>query len=260
MNTPTILNKITVIIPALNEEKNVLPAINNTLKALRDFNLNGEIIIVDDGSKDKTRELVNDFIKYKENFRLLTHERPKGIGASFWEGVDNASGDAIVLIPGDNEVDPWEIFRYYNLLQHVDLVIPFVFNKGVRSIFRNTLSFIYRNIINTTFLVNFNYTNGTILYRKSLLRELDFRSTSFFFQTDILVRIVKRGYLFAEVPYRLGIRKDGVSKAVSFTSLLQVVWGYLRLLKDLYFVRRIKVNKVFNADSQTAIRKRNAPY
>jgi len=138
------------------------------------------------------------------------------------------------MMPGDNENDPREIMRYYKLLEHVDIVIPFVFNKQVRSLFRNALSFMYRFIINSTFLVYFNYTNGTILYRKSILDELDYRSRGFFFQTDILIRTVKKGYLFAEVPYSLGARNHGVSKAVSFPSLLQVIKGYLRLTKDIY--------------------------
>ena len=89
-----------------------------------------------------------------------------------------------------------------------------------------------------------------------MLKELDFRSTGFFFQTDILVRTVKKGYLFAEVPYRLGLRKDGVSKAVSFPSLLKVVKGYLRLVRDFYFFKRLRANEVFSQDSSTAERKK----
>jgi hypothetical protein len=85
--------------------------------------------------------------------------------------------------------------------------------------------------------------------------ELPHRSSGFFFQTDILIRLIKKGYLFAEVPYRLGLRKAGASKAVSFPSLLQVIRGYLVLLKDIYFDRRTKLNfKVFSDDSQSAKR------
>ncbi len=246
---------VSVIMPALNEEKNILLAVKNALKAFEECGITGEIIVINDGSKDRTRGIVEDFLQSDKRVRILNHNKPQGIGASFWDGVDNAYGASIVLLPGDNENDPWEIFRYFRLLEQVDIVIPFVFNKGVRSIFRNTLSFIYRFIINSTFLVNFNYTNGTALYRRSMLKELDFRSRGFFFQTDILVRTVKKGYLFAEVPYRLGLRKDGISKAVSFPSILKVICGYLRLVKDFYFARNIKENKVFNKDSQTAIRK-----
>lgn len=249
--------EVSVIMPALNEEDNIVPAVKNALSAFDETGIKGEVIVINDGSKDKTESRVRDLISQEKRIRLITHVKAQGIGASFWNGVDNARGGVVVLLPGDNEVDPWEILRYFKLLEHVDIVIPFVFNKQVRSLFRNGLSFVYRFIINTTFLVNFNYTNGTILYRKSILKELEFRSTSFFFQTDILVRIVKKGYLFAEVPYRLGIRKVGISKAVSFPSLLKVMRGYLRLVKDFHFRRSIKENKVFHSDSKTAVRKQD---
>ncbi len=246
---------VSVIMPALNEEKNISLAIKNALRAFEECGIAGEIIVINDGSKDRTKEIVEGFLQSDKRVRILNHNKPQGIGASFWDWVDNAYGASIVLLPGDNENDPWEIFRYFKLLEHVDIIIPFVFNKEVRSIFRNTLSFVYRFIINSTFLVNFNYTNGTALYRRSMLKELDFRSTGFFFQTDILVRTVKKGYLFAEVPYRLGLRKDGVSKAVSFPSLFKVVKGYLRLIRDFYFTKSLKANEVFSADSSTAARK-----
>jgi len=252
--TENILD-VSVIMPALNEEKNILRAINNSLKAFQECGITGEIIVINDGSKDRTRERVEGFLRSDKRVRILNHDKPLGIGASFWDGVDNAKGGAIVLLPGDNENDPWEIFRYFRLLEHVDIVIPFVFNREARSIFRNILSFLYRFIINSTFLVNFNYTNGTALYRRSILKELDFRSTGFFFQTDILVRTVKKGYLFAEVPYRLGLRKEGVSKAVTFPSLFKVIKGYLRLVRDFYFTKSLKANEEFCADSSTAIRK-----
>lgn len=241
---------ISVIMPTLNEERNIESAINNTLKALEDYHIAGEVIVINDGSRDKTEVLVSNIMQRDNRIRMIGHSRPRGIGASFWAGVDMAQGETIVMLPGDNENDPWEIVRYFKLLEHVDIVIPFIFNRQVRSLFRNALSFIYRFIINTTFLVNFNYTNGTVMYRSSLLKELNYRSNSFFFQTDILIRTAKKGYLFAEVPYSLGARKSGVSKAVSFPSLLEVTKGYFRLVRDYYFIKQNKI-KTFASDSMS---------
>ncbi|MEA3346537.1 MAG: glycosyltransferase family 2 protein [Candidatus Auribacterota bacterium] len=247
--------EISVIMPALNEEANILSAIDNVLKAFEYFDMTGEIIVVNDGSKDRTGELVNGMIEKGKPVNMIRHSVPCGIGASFWEGLDNVSGDVVIMFPGDNENDPWEIFRYHELLKHVDIVIPFVFNKEVRSLFRNALSFAYRFIINTTFLVNLNYTNGTILYRKSILKDLNHRDNGFFFQTDILIRAVKKGYLFAEVPYRLGLRANQTSKAVSFPSLLQVMRGYLRLVRSHYLKKDRRKKKRFSKDSLTEIRR-----
>lgn len=246
---------LSVIMTALNEENNIELALENTLKAFNDFSIVGEIIIINDGSLDKTELLISNAMEKDNRIRIINHSEPKGVGTSFWDGVDAAKGDVVVWFPADNENDPWEILRYYQLLEQVDIVIPFVFNKEARSLFRNVLSFTYRFIINTTFLVNFNYTNGTVLYRRSILKELDYHGSSFFFQTDILIRSVKRGYLFAEVPYRLGMRSDGLSKAVTFPSLVNVIKGYLRLVKDFYFNGHRPDKMVFSEDSLTAKRK-----
>lgn len=241
--------------PALNEEKNIYLAVTNTLKAFDEFKINGQIVVVNDGSIDKTEEIILSLSKKDNRISLIKHSTPKGIGASFWDGVEAAAGDAVVMLPGDNENDPWETFRYAGLLNHVDVVIPFVFNRQVRSFFRNTLSCAYRFIINSTFGVNFNYTNGTILYRKSILSEINCKSIGFFFQTEILIKVAKMGYLFAEVPYRLGLRPEGVSKAVSFPSFLKVTRGYARLVKDIYFDGATKARRgKFSKDSQSAKR------
>lgn len=253
MDTAARTPWLSVVMPALNERVNVGAAIRNTLAAFDDFGLAGEIVVIDDGSTDGTGDLVREVAARDERVRLFRHDAPRGVGASFWDGVGNARGEFVCMLPGDNENDPWELFRYHRLLEHVDILIPFVFNKQARSLFRNGLSFLYRFIINTTFLVSFNYTNGTILYRKAILDEIAFRSSGFFFQTDILIRAVKRGYLFAEVPYRLNQRLGGVSKAVSFPSFLNVVRGYVRLVKDVYFTRQAEAAP-YDAASQTAKR------
>ena len=240
--------------PALNEERNIRAAVENTLQAFEDFQIEGEIIVINDGSTDRTPDIVRKVMGKDKRVKMITHGRPQGIGSAFWDGVEQATGSIVAMFPGDNENDPWEALRYYILLEHVDMIIPFAFNREVRSPFRNLLSYFYRQIINATFLVNFNYTNGTILYRKSILEKLPHRSMGFFFQTDILVRTVKRGYLFAEVPYRLGMRSHGVSKAVTFPSLLQVIKGYLHLVRDIYSTEGRKIRNTFVEDSLTAER------
>lgn len=167
--------------PALNEEDHILLAINDVLKVFDDFSINGEIIVINDCSTDKTKDKVEGFLKKDSCVKLLNHDTPQGVGSSFWNGVDISNGNAVCMIPGDNENDPWETLRYYRLLEHVDIIVPFVFNKEVRPFCRYLLSTIYLFEINTTFLVNFNYTNGTIIYRKSILKKLTSRKTGFFY-------------------------------------------------------------------------------
>ncbi|MDT8447115.1 MAG: glycosyltransferase family 2 protein [bacterium] len=226
---------LSVIMPALNEENNIEKSVRNALNAIDDYKIDGQVVVVNDGSSDRTQEIATNLQAQDDRVKVVTHEKPWGFGASFWDGVDHATKDHVVLLPGDNENDPWEILMYSPLLEHVDIVIPFVYNKEVRSTYRRILSFVYRMVVNVTFRTNLNYTNGTVLYNRSILMQLPHRSNSFFFQTDILIRLLHRGYLFAEVPYRLEQREGGVSKAVSFPNFVQVAKGYLRLFKDMHY-------------------------
>lgn len=244
---------ITVVMPALNEAGNIDDAVASVLQAADSFGLDLEIVVVNDGSTDATPEKVAAWSARDPRVRRIDHTAPMGIGRAFWDGVDQARGQNVVMLPGDNENDPAEIFRYATLLEHVDIVIPFLYNREARSLWRNVLSLLYRQIISSTFRVNFNYTNGTVLYRSSILRQLPYRSASFFFQTDMLVRLVKNGYLFAEVPYRIRQRGGGRSKAVSFPSLMKVIRGYIQLVKDIHFTKRPR--EEFTQDSRTRERR-----
>ncbi|MBU1913327.1 MAG: glycosyltransferase family 2 protein [Candidatus Omnitrophica bacterium] len=245
---------ISVIMPALNEEGNVEAAVANTLKALDNFGIKGEVVVVNDGSVDNTGKLVNGLMEKDKRVRMFVHDTPKGIGASFWDGVDIAEGNIVVFFPADNKDDSCDIFRYHKLLENVDIVISFIANKEMRLPFRNALSYLYCFIINATFLVRFNYTNGTNLYRKSILKEMRYRNNSFFFQTDILVRAVKKGYLFAEVPCEFGVRNKGKSTALSLKSLWKIINGYLRLVAHYYLKPHKKMDSHFAEDSVTALR------
>lgn len=222
--------------PALNEEKNISSAIEDTIKALDRYHIKGEVVVINDGSSDTTPAKIKEKMQqYPDRVRMLEHDRPMGIGASFWDGVDGAHGEVVCMMPGDNENDPEEIIRYLNLMNRVDMVVPFIFNRGVRSAFRRFISFMYRFILNTTFQTSLNYTNGTVLYRRIILKDVGSRESGFFYQTAILIRLIKKGYLFAEVPNRLSIRESGESKALSIKSLFAVMKGYLKLFTDIYF-------------------------
>lgn len=225
---------LSVIMPALNEEKNIISAIERTLSAFDDTDINGEIVVVNDGSTDSTGPLVENRAEVEKRVRMIVHKTPQGIGASFWDGVKEARGDIVTMFPGDDENEPLEPLQYFNLLENVDILVPFIYNKGVRSKTRERLSSLYTSIINLTFGTRLNYTNGTVLYRRSILSGLELKSRGFFYQTELLIKTIKKGYLFAEVPNLLRTRSSGTSKAISLKSLWAVVKGYVQLLKATY--------------------------
>lgn len=231
--------------PALNEERNILAAMEATIRAFDVLGIEGQIVVVDDGSSDKTGALVDQYAQQETRIRKIRHETPKGIGASFWDGVQLSTHDVVTMFPGDNENDPREALRYLDLLEHVDIVVPFVYDKQARGAFRRLLSFLYREIINFSFAMNLNYTNGTVLYRRSILGQVSLKAAGFFYQTELLVKTIRAGYLFAEVPCALGKRTSGSSKAVTLGSFLNVAKSYLSLLNGAYLAgpRKATIDK-----------------
>ncbi len=224
--------EFSIIMPALNEEDNIEQAINNILLAFDVANIKGEIIVIDDGSVDNTSAIVKE--KYPNIVKIISHNSTRGIGASFWSGVIEARGGFVCMIPGDNENNPHEIIKCIKMLDKVDMVIPFPIDRWTRSFTRSFISILFTIIINITFKVNLYYTNGTIIYKKSVLQKLKHKSKGYFYQTDILIRLLKRGYSYCEVPYHIKNQINRKSKALSFSNLGQVIKDYLRLIVDIY--------------------------
>ena len=207
--------KVSVIMPALNEENNISTAIENVVKSFMQLDILGEIVVINDGSTDRTRTIVESLIGKYPFIQLICHDKPKGIGASCWEGIWKSKGEMVTWLPGDAENDAFEILRYLPLMEHVDIVIPFIYNRNVRSWKRRMLSKFYKGIINLSFGMLLNYMNGTVLYRKSVLQNITLKSSGFY-QTELLIKCIKSGYLYAEVPCAHSPRLSGKSKALTF--------------------------------------------
>lgn len=226
---------VSVIMPSLNEEKNLEEAVSNVVDSYERLGIRGEILIVNDGSSDATGRIADDLSKQHASVHVLHHERPQGIGASFWDGVLKAEGAAVIMIPGDGENDAAEILRYLPLLEQVDVVVPFIYNRGVRTLRRRIFSIVYREIIKLSFGLSLNYMNGTVMYRRSIFSGITLKAGGFFYQTELLVKTILRGYLYAEVPCALRQRGGGESKATTFRSLVKVSRAYLGLMREMYF-------------------------
>jgi glycosyltransferase involved in cell wall biosynthesis len=246
--------QISVIMPALNEESCLEASIANVLDGFEHHGVAGELLIVNDGSSDRTGLLAEEWAARHDFIRVLHHGAPQGIGASFWDGVQHARGEIVAMVPGDGENDAAEIFRYLPLMAQVDIVVPFVFNPGVRPWQRRLLSFIYHEIIYITFALSLNYLNGTVMYRKSIFEGITLKSGGFFYQTELLIKTIGRDYLYAEVPYALNKRHGGSSKATTVRSLIKVIQAYVGTVLDVYSLKRAHFRVA--PDSVTARRQR----
>ena len=220
---------LSIIIPALNEEKTVKSVVDNIENSCRKNNIDWEIILVDDGSSDKTGEIMKQFTKTNTRIKMLSHSNPLGIGKCFKDAIKIFGKEFVTWLPADGENKIEELLKYINLLEFVDIVIPFVINTGARNWLRRFLSSLYLFIINFSFGATFNYTNGNVLYKKKVFEVIETDSNGFFFQTECLIKAIRKGFIFAEVPVFLEERVASYSKSVSFKNLIQIIKDFTLL-------------------------------
>lgn len=235
---PSDVPKLSVVMPCLNEQDNVASAIQRTLAAFDRHGIIGEIVVINDGSTDGTAQVVRALIERHPNVRLIEHARPMGIGASFWDGARKAHNDFVMMFPGDDENDPDDALLYYYMARDVDIIVPFIHNVEVRSIGRRLISSLYRFIINVSFGMNLNYTNGTVAYNRAILDGVTLKSSGFLYQAELLIKLIRAGYLYAETPHFLSRRGSGKTKALTLKSFMQVTGGYLNLIWEIHILRR----------------------
>ena len=102
-----------------------------------------------------------------------------------------SSRDVVVMFPGDNENDPDDALEFYPVINSVDIIVPFIHNFNVRSFKRRLISRLYRFIVNTSFGIHLNYTNGTVFYRRRILEGIKLSSRGFFYQTELLIKLIR---------------------------------------------------------------------
>jgi hypothetical protein len=117
------------------------------------------------------------------------------------------------------------------------------------------LNIIYTLIINLTFNTSLNYTNGCVIYRTSLVSKLDINSTGFFFQTELILRLIKSGYLYAEIPVFLNQRLNDESKAILPKSIISVMIDYFKTIYGIFISKNYLIEIL--SDSVTSQRSSN---
>lgn len=248
---------LSIIMPALNEEANIRTAVKNVYDAVKNYNIKSELIIINDGSKDGTKKIAEELIEEYKDFpiKLINHFNTMGKGYSFWDGLQYAKGEVVTLMPAHGENDPNEILQYFDLMKLVDMVVPFVFNIDVRSRFRRLVSAVYRFVINTLFGLNLNYTNGTVLYRRSVLSTIKLKNFGFLYQAELLIKLIREGYLYCEVPCWLSKREFGSSRPISWIAVIRILGGIMKLFWEIHILKEAgRGNKKPIPESVTAKR------
>ena len=229
--------QISIVIPCYNEEA-ALPYLANTLRSveanLRE-NYQPEFVFVDDASKDKTFDKLNDLFGDKENVKIIRHETNKGVAAGIMTGIKNAATEIVCSMDCDCTYDPHELENMIPLLSDgVDLVTASPYHKsgGVRNVpewrlfLSKGASFLYRRALRSKLDT---YTSCFRVYRRSSVVDLEIKEKGFLGVAELLGKLDLRGGKILEYPAVLEVRLFGFSKMKT----ARTIFGHLRLLTRL---------------------------
>ena len=191
---------LSIIVPVYNEER----LINKSLPLIFDLNTNKEVIVVDDGSTDKTPELLNN-LKNKYDFILVRQDLNKGKGAAVKRGLEEIRGDYFIICDADLEYDPQDIIKLFNevINEESDNIVIY----GSR--FKNVKKISFHYLVNTFLTRMTNLLFGSHLtdmetcfklVPKSALKKIRLSGKRFEIEPEITARLLKSGYTIKELP------------------------------------------------------------
>lgn len=221
--------KLSVIIPVYNE----VESIKIILQRVHATGLVHEIVVVDDGSKDGTRDVLKE-LDGKDGVRVILHEKNKGKGAAVRTGMSAALGEVLLIQDADLEYDPRD---YSILLQPIEEGLADVV-YGSRFLGRahrvtmfwhqvaNQLLTLMTNILYNTILTDME--TGYKVFRREILNGMVIRANSFNFEPEFTAKILKRKYRIYEVPITFNPREYSEGKKIKLHDAFEAVWALIK--------------------------------
>ena len=220
--------KLTVLIPIYNE----IHTIREILKRVLATGLAYEILLVDDGSVDGTRDVLKEY-EGQEPFRVILHEKNQGKGAAVRTGIKNATGDVLLIQDADLEYDPRD---YPKILQPIeeglaDVVYGSRFLGAPRRVamfwhmIANKLLTLMTNILYDTILTDME--TGYKVFRKEVV-DFPLHAKRFEFEPEFTAKILKRGVRIYEVPISFNPRDYDKGKKIGMSDAFEAIWALLK--------------------------------
>lgn len=228
------VREISVFYPVYNDERTVRRLTEKALTVLSEIADQYEIVIVNDGSPDRSGEIADELANEYEFVKVVHHSTNKGYGAAVKTGFRNCRYEWICFTDGDDEYDIRDLKKMVKLKDFYDLIITFRYVK-LYSNFRIFVSGVYNMVFR--FLFNTNYrdiSTGLRLMRKSVYDELDIVSDSPFIGAEITLRTMLKGYRVGEMGIQTFPRELGSGSSVTSKNILYTIQDMLKVRGDIF--------------------------
>jgi glycosyltransferase involved in cell wall biosynthesis len=218
-----------VIIPVYNEVNNI----HEIIKRVQATKLASEIIIVDDGSKDGTRDALKT-MDGRKKVRVILHEQNQGKGAAVVTGMKAAAGDILLIQDADLEYDPRDYPLLLKPLEEglADVVYGSRFLGGSHRVtmfwhmVANRLLTFMTNILYNTILTDME--TGYKVFRRKVIEGMNIKAKRFNFEPEFTAKVLKRRYRIFEVAISFNPRDYSEGKKIKLKDAFEAVWALLK--------------------------------
>jgi dolichol-phosphate mannosyltransferase len=246
-------DKLSLIIPAYNEESNIRQTLIPIITVLNRDAIPYEILVVNDNSLDATPAVVEALQKEYTGIRLVNRSEPRGFGRAIRSGIEVYTGDIVAIVMADSSDDPEDIVRYYNtILKGYDCVFGSRFMRGSKTSNYPFVKLMVNRIINRMlqilFVTRFNdLTNAFKMYRSSVIQSiLPLRASHFNITIELSLSALIRRYRIAQIPIKWYGRTWGCSNL----RLSDMGRRYLAILIKIWSERIFILDDLLEEDSQ----------
>jgi glycosyltransferase involved in cell wall biosynthesis len=194
-----LLNSLSLIIPAYNDETTVGKLITDAAKLLEEVCPDYEIILANDGSKDKTWEVLQQAAASNSRIRLINHPINQGYGQTIKELYYAAQKELVFSLPGDYQYAPKELIKMADGLGRYDFVIGLRVKRN-DPWRRKMQSGVYNLMLRILYGIKHKDVNSIKLFKRKILDHVQLQSPTAFVDAELCIRAEKAGFRIVEIP------------------------------------------------------------
>lgn len=247
MNTSSAVSgpvDLTIYVPCYNEERLIAKTLGTICDALSRFSFSYEILVFDDGSKDRSVEVVQDFIKQHNlsgKIRVISDGTNRGVGANYFRAAEMGRGEYFIVFFGDNSEPLESMIKMFNLMGKADVIIPYIdtrfldnkFNSDHRGILRRATSIVYASIVRLISGLRLHYFNGFVMHRRETVLKNKVPASGLGYQSEMLCKVLQDPNVsFLEVRVSCWSREEGMPTAFRFRNVISVVGSLCRIFRN----------------------------
>jgi glycosyltransferase involved in cell wall biosynthesis len=229
---------VSLFFPVYRDERTVRIVAEKALRLLASYGDEHEIIIVDDGSPDRSGEIAEELAREHACIRVIRHATNRGYGAAVRTGLAACRFEYICMTDGDDQYEVEDFRKLLKLRDRYDLIITFRYKK-IYSSNRIFISWVYNRLLRFLFRTPFrDVSTGLRMVRRSLIEDLELEADSPFIGAEIAIKAMLKGYRVGEVGIQTFARSFGAGASTSLPNILATIRDtrriYRRVFSDAY--------------------------